>query len=949
MPDDEAVDQLDPTAAVSKEEFARYMRMLRARADSPAYRDLEKRALQSGRSLPRTTQGEVLSGRRFPTKAFLLTFVELCGVRPDQARTWERAWNRLAVQYKVDVQRSGVPATSGQLDQAEEDPDLLGQLQEQMSQARQSASEQRRIVEMIAADWSGLADVLAAEGRWPLAERVLKTLVELRRTFSGGDALPTLDARYALALAMKNQRDEQADVALGGLLSDCQRVLGTEHPLTLAAADTLGSGSAGTVSLPAEHARNRGEADRAPAERPARATGVLPSVWNVEPRNPEFTGRDDALADLHRRLHSGGSAVVQALRGWGGVGKTQIAIEHAHRFSGDYDIVWWIAAEDSALIGEQLAVLAVQTGQVEVGADTASAVAVIKAYLRGIDRWLLIFDNAEDPAAIRKWLPGGPGHVMITSRIGGWEHIAATVAVDVMARTESVALLRNHGPGLGAGEADRLAEALGDLPLALAQASGFLAETATSADDYLKLLHDHPRAVLSEGTTGDHPLPLVVAIGVTVDRLRQLDPVGLALVHLCAFLAPETVPVQWLVGSHRPIEDPEGPLGGLAAAAEDPVALRRGVGSISRFGLAITARGGIRLHRLTQSVIRDRLPVGSQDHVRVFARMLLVDNQPGDPEDPGNWPEWARIVPHLLAVDPASAAEPELRDLACNAAWYLIERGDADASARLSGELFRKWKEVLGPDDRHTLLAARDLARALREQGQYEHARSIYEEGLPRSQRVLGEDHPLTLRLAHGLAIDLHLLGLHEDAHRLQAEAWGRYRQVMGEDHPHTLHSANHLAVDLHALGQYEQARQLHEDTLARYRRVLGNDHPDTLRSANNLAIDLRRLGEHEHARRLQEDTLARRRRVIGEDHPHTLQSATSLSETLHGMGRHDQARILQEETLTRYLRVLDGDHPEALRASENLASIMLALGQHDEARRLQMDITAKQARRGHQ
>ncbi|HEV3287661.1 MAG TPA: helix-turn-helix domain-containing protein, partial [Streptosporangiaceae bacterium] len=84
---------------------------------------------------------------------------------------------------------------------------------------------------------------------------------------------------------------------------------------------------------------------------------AMPQVWHIPARNPGFTGRDDLLAQVRERLLAGDKAVVQALHGMGGVGKTQLAAEYAHRFAGAYDLAWWINAEQGGLIGDQVAAL----------------------------------------------------------------------------------------------------------------------------------------------------------------------------------------------------------------------------------------------------------------------------------------------------------------------------------------------------------------------------------------------------------------------------------------------------------------------------------------------------------------------------------------------------------------------------------------------------------------
>jgi transcriptional regulator with XRE-family HTH domain len=228
------------------------------------------------------------------------------------------------------------------------------------------------------------------------------------------------------------------------------------------------------------------------AEVLAAMPGAAPGVWNIPARNPGFTGRDGLLAQLRDRLLAGGAAVVQAMHGMGGVGKTQLAAEYAHRFAASYELAWWIDAEQGGLIGDQVLALGSALGCVPAGAGTGVARAVVLAKLRKRGRWLLVFDNAETPAELAPWLPGGNGHVLITSREPGWAELAAPVAVDVLARAESVALLQHRIAGLTEADADRLAAGLGDLPLALAQAAAFMAATGTPAGEYLELLQARP-------------------------------------------------------------------------------------------------------------------------------------------------------------------------------------------------------------------------------------------------------------------------------------------------------------------------------------------------------------------------------------------------------------------------------------------------------------------------
>ncbi|MFF5077778.1 FxSxx-COOH system tetratricopeptide repeat protein [Actinoplanes sp. NPDC000266] len=613
---------------------------------------------------------------------------------------------------------------------------------------------------------------------------------------------------------------------------------------------------------------------------------VTLTVFHAPVRNPRFTGRDAVLAEVRDRLRAGQSPLV--LQGMGGVGKTQIAMEFAHRFRADYDLVWWVDADPAVFVDTILADLSHELGlpdSVPGIADRARA--ALTALSRGaVPRWLLVFDNAEDIGVVRRFLPDTTGHVIVTSRDPGWGDLARAVTVDGFDRPESVAHLRARVPTLDEAGAARLAETLGDLPIAVAAAGAWLADTGQPVGDYL----------------GHADLASVWELSLA--RLRERSPAAYRLLELCSMMT-----------SHIALELIYSEAMAECLRAPEPVPAL--VQRINRLALLKVDGDHIFLHRLLQQVVRQRMTAGEQESARHQVHLVLAAAHPGgEVDDPATWPAYGRIWPHLEATGAVECGDPSVRQLIIDRLRYVWLSGGFDDGRRMGEEFARRWerRRQAGPDDgsleRQLLHLRFTLANILSDQAAFAEARALDEAVLARQRELLGDRHPHTLMTANGLGRDLRALGLYDEALKNDQGTYAAWSDVLGEDHPRTLSAMNNLAVSERLAGRSREAATHERLVYERCSAVLGPRHALTLIAGNNLGRDLREAGEYEASIALLADVLDRHRET---GTPRTYSTMANLAVSERSAGHVVRAAAHLDTAYARLAELLGPGSPETL------------------------------------
>jgi hypothetical protein len=531
------------------------------------------------------------------------------------------------------------------------------------------------------------------------------------------------------------------------------------------------------------------------------AAGSAPSIIPFS-RNESFVGRESQLAELEAKLFSDDQTTTTlAIVGPGGTGKSQLALEVAHRTrlnSKDCSVFWLDASDTDSLYRSYASVA--QKLSISCDDDQADTKKVVRCCVAEMStrQCLLIFDNAEGTTAqssgsstreatdFAEFLPRSRLCSAIFTTIGSdtAEALAPqnTIPLHVLTPVAGLRMLQNRLTTTLSNaeqqEAMHLLRELSYLPLAVAQAAACMNTSRMTVQQYQAQLAEHQQAALkhsddpSEDQLQESSLRDTVAatLSLSMSQVRQSSAIAADYLFLAACVDRKDIPLDLL-------------------EAASPQAREDAIKVLNRYALITRrpAESALDIHRLVHDALRKRLQAKGQLQEwiqRTTTQPLWVF--PND--DHSNRSKWRRLLPHSQYVLLHSQNDDNKER------WDLV------------------WK----------------CGMALYSDGRYKAAGELFVQVMETTKRVLGDEHPDTLTSMANLASTYRNQGRWNEAEKLEVQVMETTKRVLGDEHPDTLTSMSNLAYTLWSQSSYNEAVALIESCFQSREQVLSRQHPDT-------------------------------------------------------------------------------------------------------------------------
>ena len=715
---------------------------------------------------------------------------------------------------------------------------------------------------------------------------------------------------------------------------------------------------------------------------------ALSPHWSVPyPRNPFFTGRTEILETLHMHLgpdQTNDHVQSYALRGLGGVGKTQLALEYAYRYALEYSAIFWIGAETLESITSSLLNIAeVLQLPGRDDKDPERVIAAVQRWLSSHRQWLLIWDNLEDLSLLQHFLPcARQGAILLTTRQQALGTFAQGIDLFPMSQEEGRLFLLRRAKMLEPemtyeqmqqfaadlpteyAAASVLVTVMAGLPLALDQAGAYIEESGCGLAVYLqRYKQQHVSLLERRGLPGkDHPYSVATTFRLASERMKQ-EPQASALLKVCVFLHAEAIPEELFIAGATYLGPELAPLAADLSQLDQAIASLRGLSLVQRQAKTRT----LSLHRLVQTVLREQMDEAEQ--MLWLKRASRALNAVFPEAIYEVWEQCERLLPHALAVTAAiqdQASDQTVVELLRKAAGYLRARAQYKQAEPLYQRALRIGEQALGPAHHDMVFSLNGLALLYAEQGKNEQAELLHRQALYVGEQTLGPMHPDIAQLMNGLATLYWKEGKYEQAKALYEQALCIREAALGGEHPEITALLNGLALLYIEQGEDELAKSLCWRSLHIWERVLEVDYPELFRRSGSLAARGVLQGKEEWTLHLWEQKGAQYAHVayplyglatlfaregrdelavsfyrcalrigelaLGSEHPNIVYPLNGLANLYLRQEKYELAEPLYQRALRIRERRFGRRHPETAQTLHDLAVFYRAQGKIDEA-----------------
>lgn len=647
-----------------------------------------------------------------------------------------------------------------------------------------------------------------------------------------------------------------------------------------------------------------------PVQRGVRTFSTIPF-----PQDPGFVGREEILAQLESEFANPKSQRWASLYGLGGIGKSQIAIEHSYRQKERCPQIstFWIHASSKARLEQSYAEIATTVEIPGTGDGKVDTLQLVSKWLASPDSgsWLLILDNADDATVLLDLsandtgtVAGSAQHrlldllprvqhgaVLITTRdrtcaLTLTGHRGTPIEVLSMTLDESVNLLRIVLPTAPQEEASELVEELENVPLAISQASAYIKSVPlVSIPKYLAMFRrsDKDQADLLDKDEGDLrrdsgvPNAVITSWELSFNQIRKRTPDSANLLSLMSCFSRQAIP-QFLI---------QGDV--------DEIAFYDRINPLLSFSLIRAEIGDdtFEMHRLVQTAMRHWLRSEGSDQLwKERAIERVAHHFPAMRNQAQHWPLCEALMSHAdeVILHTASSKEFQLRlaEIHVFTAGYLVQRkGHARLAEERLTDALHIQREYFNEDSDVINVTLAVLVDVYRNLSKSEEARLLQESILKRNLEKWGSEHPESLNAMQGLALSHGVSGQFQKAEDLLKRVFEVRERLLDPEDPHFLQvdflaSGHELANNQLDQGKYDQAEKLSTRILEISTRCHGVEHRITLGAMHLLSRSFLQQQKTKEAENMIAQAIPIDTKVFGPSHWKTLDARKLLAEVYY-------------------------------------------------------------------